>query len=147
LDAENPAMTLQLTIDIPWRRVSDPARWPQHTTNIMSTQTIHGLGKVLRGLSVFFISLSVLIIAIPFSQILGTHTVRGVHTGDMRWLSWISTTLIFILIGVVLFCCYLISRREKRSLWLTGLLWGVVSIASAFGAFIVFEILCVIIQH
>jgi hypothetical protein len=26
-DAENPAMTLQLTIDIPWRRVSDPDRW------------------------------------------------------------------------------------------------------------------------
>ena len=26
-DAENPAMTLQLTIDIAWRRVSDPERW------------------------------------------------------------------------------------------------------------------------
>ena len=26
-DAENPAMTLQLTIDISWRRVSDPDRW------------------------------------------------------------------------------------------------------------------------
>jgi hypothetical protein len=24
VDAENPAMTLQLTIDIAWRRVSDP---------------------------------------------------------------------------------------------------------------------------
>jgi hypothetical protein len=27
-DAENPAMTLQLTIESQWRRVSDPGRWP-----------------------------------------------------------------------------------------------------------------------
>ena len=26
VDAENPAMTLRLTIDILWRRVSDPGR-------------------------------------------------------------------------------------------------------------------------
>ena len=110
----------------------------------MNTQTIHGLGKTLRALSVFFVSLGVLIIAIPLSDILGTHTVPGVHTGDMGWPSWVHATLMFVLIGVVLFCFYLVSRREKRGLLMTGFLWSIVSLSGAFGAFVVFEILRVI---
>lgn len=112
----------------------------------MNTQTIHGLGKALRALSVFFISLGVLVIAIPLSAILGTRTVQGVHMGPTGWLSWIYATLIFIVTGLALFCCYLISRRDKRGLLMTGFLWSIVSIAIAFGAFVIFAILYVIIQ-
>ena len=113
----------------------------------MSTQTIRSLEKSLRALSVFFVSLGVLIIAIPLSQIFGTHTVQGVHGGDMRWLSWIYSALLFVAIGAILFFCYLFSRRRKRGLLATGLFWSVVSIAGAFAVFILFAMVGVIIQH
>jgi len=113
----------------------------------MNTQTIHVVAKALRALSVFFVSLGVLIVVIPLSQILGTHTVQGVHAGDSGWLDWIRGTIILILIGAVLFCCYLFSRREKRGLLATGFLWSVIFVAGAFGAWIVFEILRIIIQR
>jgi len=113
----------------------------------MNAQTIHGLGKTSRALSVFFVSLGVLIIAIPLSDILGTHTVPGVHAGDIRWPSWIHAALMFILIGAILFCCYLFARREKQSLLARGFMWSVILAAGAFGVWIVSEMLRVIIQH
>jgi hypothetical protein len=113
----------------------------------MNTQPIHGLQKTLRALSVFFISLSVLSVAIPLSCVLGVHTVQGVHGGDLGWLDWIRGAIILILIGAFLFCGYLFSQREKRGLLTSGILWSVVSIAGAFAVFILFAMVGVIIQH
>src|SRR5664280_3743191 len=46
----------------------------QDTTKHMNTTKILNLTKTLRALSMLFMSLSVLIIAIPLSSILGVHT-------------------------------------------------------------------------
>ena len=111
-----------------------------HTTNIMNTQTIHGLAKTLRALSVFFASLSVLIIAIPLSSILGVHTVQGVHAGDLGWLGWIRSALQFVFIGAVLFGCYIFSR-QKRGRLATVLLWSAALACGVYAATLIFEML------
>ena len=123
-------------------QLSTLGRKPQPNTT-MNTQKIDGLGKTLRALSVLFVSLSVLIIAGPLSIILGTHTVAGVHNGDMGWPVIIRYAAMFVLVAAVLFCCYLFSRREKRGLLATVLLWSAAIVAGGFAArFVVSAIFC-----
>src|SRR6266705_492981 len=98
----------------------------------MNTQTIHRLPKTLRALSVLFMSLSVLVIAVRLSFILGVHTVPGVQVGSMIWSGGIHSALILILAGAVLFCCYLFSRREKPGWLATTLLWAAAIIAGVY---------------
>jgi uncharacterized BrkB/YihY/UPF0761 family membrane protein len=106
----------------------------------MNTQTINSLPKTLRALSVLFMSLSVLVIAVRLSFILGVHTVPGVHIGSMIWSSCIHSALILILAGAVLFCCYLFSRREKRGWLATLLLWATAIVAGAYAALLIFSL-------
>jgi hypothetical protein len=113
----------------------------------MNTQTIHGLAKTLRALSVLFISLSVVIIAAPLSAVVGTHTVAGVHNGDMGWPATIRYAVMFVLIGAVLFCCYLFSRREKRGLLATVVLWSAAIVAGGFAAMLIFRLVFSLVSH
>ena len=106
----------------------------------MNTQTIHGLPKTLRALSVLFMSLSVLVIAVRLSFILGVHTVPGVHVGSMIWSSCIYSAVILILTGAVLFYCYLFSRRENRSWLATATLWAVAIVAGVYAALLILNL-------
>jgi hypothetical protein len=108
---------------------------------------LQSLGKILRALSVLFVSLGVFIIAIPLSRVLGTHTVPGVHEGNMGWPSWIHSALIFVFIGAVLFCVHLFSRSQKQGLLASVLLWGATLAGGAFGAFVIYEMLRVIVGY
>ncbi len=108
---------------------------------------IRGLSKILRALSVLFISLSVLTITAPLSDYLGRHTVAGVHSTGVSWFATIFCAIVFASIGVVLFCYYLFSRRKKRGLFINSFLWGVVLASCAFGTFVIFEIFSAIVQH
>ena len=106
----------------------------------MNTQTIHGLAKTLRALSVFFLSLSVLIIAIPLSSILGVHTVQGVHAGDLGWPYWIRFALLLVFIGAVLFGCYVYSRQKRGQLAIV-LLWSAALAGGVYAAVLLFGVL------
>jgi len=117
----------------------------QDTTKHMNTTKILNLTKTLRALSMLFMSLSVLIIAIPLSSILGVHTVQGVHAGDFGWSGWIRFALLLVLIGSVLFGCYMFSR-QKRGRLATVLLWSAALVSGVYAAMSLFSLLYAI-QH
>jgi uncharacterized BrkB/YihY/UPF0761 family membrane protein len=101
------------------------------------------LAKILRALSVLFMSLGALMIAIPLSIVLGT----GMHVNDMPWLGSIYFAITFALVGTVLFWCYRFSRRDKRSSLTTALLWCVVLATGIYGAMFIFSLLHIMVQH
>ena len=106
----------------------------------MNTQTIHGLPKTLRALSVLFISLSVLVVAVRLAFVIGVHTVPGVHVGSTIVTSCIYSALILTLVAMILFCCYRFSRREQRGWLATTLLLGVAIITGAYAALLIFSL-------
>jgi hypothetical protein len=106
----------------------------------MNTRTIQGLAKTLRALSVFFVSLSVVNIAIPLSSILGVHTVQSVRAGDFGWPGWIRFALLLVLIGAVFFGCYRYSR-QKRGPLATVLLWSTALAGGVYAAMLLFGML------
>jgi hypothetical protein len=106
----------------------------------MNTQTIDSLAKTLRALSVFFVSLSVLIIFIPLSSVLGVHTVQGERAGNFGWHGYIRFALLLVLIGAFLFGCYVYSR-QKRGQVTTVLLWSAALAGGVYAAVLLFEML------
>jgi hypothetical protein len=112
----------------------------------MNTEPIHGLGKTLRALSVFFVSLGVLISAVPLSTVLGVHTVQGVHIGgDLGWPSWIRSASVFVFIGAALFACYMLSG-QKRGRLARVLLWSAALAGGVYAAKLIFGMLISWIQ-
>jgi hypothetical protein len=104
----------------------------------MNTQTIPGLAKTLLALSVFFASVSVIIIAIPVSYFLGVHTVQGVHGPGL--FDSVPSALWFVLIGTVLFGCFILSC-QKRGRLATGLLWSAALAGGVYAAMLMFGML------
>lgn len=106
----------------------------------MNTQTIPGVAKTLLALSLIFASVSVIRIAIPVFTFLGVHTVQGVHAGDLQWIGSLRSALWFVLIGSVLFGCFILSC-QKRGRLATGLLWSAALVGGVYAAMLVFGML------
>jgi hypothetical protein len=88
----------------------------------MNTRTIIDLSKALRAFSVFFVSLGLLVLVpTTMSYCLCDYT-QGSDAFMPGGLVRIQTAIIFALAGVILLCCYLLSRREKRGVLATSFL-------------------------
>jgi uncharacterized BrkB/YihY/UPF0761 family membrane protein len=99
----------------------------------MNTRTIIDLAKSLRAFSVFFVILSVLVFIPPLSILLCDYA-EGHDAVGTSLLERIHSAIIFSLIGMILFCCYQISRRQNRGVLATLLLWSATLAAGIYGA-------------
>jgi len=107
------------------------------------------IAKTLRALSVPYVSLGALEIAIPLSAIL-IATMEGFTVG-----SWFQATFVHSVcmasvyagIGTLLFLGYRFSWHDKRSPLMIALMWCVVLAAGIYGAFFIFRLLHAMTVH
>jgi hypothetical protein len=100
----------------------------------MNTRTIIDLSKSLRAFSVFFVSLGLLVLVPTTMSYCLCDYARGVDAITPGWLVRIQSAIIFVLAGMILLCCYLVARREKRGVLATVLLWGTTLGAGVYAA-------------
>jgi hypothetical protein len=113
----------------------------------MNTTMMPIIAKILRALSILFLSLDMFWIAIPLLRVLvnmieGTHDEMGV-----MWVYYLRWAISLVLVGAVLFSCHRFSRCDKRGSLATGLLWCVAFVTGIYGVLFTFTLSRVMVQH